>query len=130
MTREDLYKCRKIEIEIKSARAIYDSKFSQLVSGVQRLSDMPKALNKVHDGLEELIDFYQEKITTKEKEACELIKNIESILDKMQDERYIAVIRYYYIGGLTDEETADKIGYAKNYANYLKRQAVDTFEKI
>ena len=108
---------------------VWDSFLSDLC-GVQRLSDMPKALNKVHDGLEELIDFYQEKITAKEKEACELIKNIESILDKMQDERYIAVIRYYYIGGLTDEETADKIGYAKNYANYLKRQAVDTFEKI
>lgn len=129
MTRDDLYKCRNIEMGIKSSRVIYEIKFNQAIKTTQTLSDMPKAINKVSDTLEELIDFYNKMIREKEKESKELILGIEKQLEQMMDERYISIIRYYYIGGLTLRETAEKIGYEEKYTTKLKGKAVEDFEK-
>lgn len=128
MTREDLYKCRNIEMGIKSSREIYEIKFNQAVKTTQILSDMPKAINKVSDTLEELIDFYNKMIREKEKESKELIMGIERQLALMEDERYVSILRYYYIGGLTIKETAERIGYEEKYTTKLKGDAIDNFE--
>lgn len=129
MNKEDLYKARNIEMGIKSAREIYERKFEQAVKTTQTLSDMPKAIGKTSDALEELIDFYDEMIRKKEEESKNLILGIENQLSKMIDERYVSIIRYYYIGGLTIEQTAVKIGYEEKYTNKLKTDAVENFEK-
>lgn len=129
MNREDLYKARNVEMGIKSAREIYERKFEQVVKTTQILSDMPKAIGKTSDALEELIDFYDEMIRKKENESKELILGIENQLSKMKDERYISIIRYYYIGGLNLEQTAVKIGYEEKYTTKLKADAVENFEK-
>ncbi len=129
MTRDDLYKCRNIEMGIKSSRLIYEIKFNQAIKTTQVISDMPKAVNKISDTLEELIDFYNKMIREKEKESKELIMGIENQLAMMTDERYVSIIRYYYIGGLTLRETAEKIGYEEKYTTKLKGDAIENFEK-
>lgn len=128
MNREDLYKCRSIEMGIRSMQEIYEMKFNQAVKTTQTLSDMPKALNKVKYELEELIDFYDEKIRKKQLEFNELTMGIEKQLDKMKDERHISVLRYYYLCGLSVKDTAEKMSYEEKYTNKLKTDAIDEFE--
>ena len=129
MNRDDLYRCRNIEIDIKSAMVVYEIKFARVTKITQTLSDMPKAIGRVKDDLEELIDFYKEKIDQKQKEAKELTKSIESQFELMQDERFVSILRYYYIGGLTIPDIAHKMGYEEKYTNKLKSFAIEDFEK-
>lgn len=129
MNREDLYRCRDIEIGIKSAMVIYEIKFARVTKITQTISDMPKAIGGVKDDLEELIDYYKEKIEQKQKEAKELTKAIESQFELMTDERFISILRYYYIGGLTIRDIANKMGYEEKYTNTLKSKAIEDFEK-
>lgn len=129
MNRDDLYRCRDIEMGIKSAMVIYEIKFARVTKITQTISDMPKAIGKVKDDLEDLIDYYKDKIEKKQKEAKDLTKSIESQFELMTDERYISILRYYYIGGLTIREVANKMGYEEKYANTLKSKAIEDFEK-
>ena len=129
MKKEDLYRCRDIEIGIKSAMVIYEIKFARVTKITQTISDMPKAIGGIRDDLEELIDFYKEKIEQKQKEAKELTVSIESQFELMTDERYVSILRYYYIGGLTINEIAKKMGYEEKYTNTLKSKAIEDFEK-
>lgn len=129
MNREDLYKCRDIEMGIKSAMVVYEIKFAQVTKTTQHLSDMPKSIGKIHYDLEDLIDYYRDKIVKKQKEAEELIKAIESQFELMRDERYVSILRYYYIGSLSIKEVAGKMGYEEKYTNTLKTKAIEEFEK-
>lgn len=129
MNREDLYRCRDIEIGIKSAMVIYEIKFARVTKITQTLSDMPKAIGRVRDDLEDLIDYYKEKIEQKQREAKELTKSIESQFELMTDERFVSILRYYYIGGLTVKDIANKMGYEEKYTNTLKSKAIEDFEK-
>lgn len=129
MNRDDLYRCRDIEVGIKSAMVIYEIKFARVTRITQHITDMPKAIGGIKDDLEELIDFYRDKIEQKQKEAKELNKAIEGQLELMKDERYSAILRYYYIGGLSVSDIANKMGYEEKYTSKLKSFAIEDFEK-
>lgn len=129
MNRQDLFKCRDIELELKSAQEIYEMKFARVTKETQTISDMPKAIGKINYDLEELIDFYSEKIKKKQDEEKELIFRLERQFECMADKRYVSILRYYYIGGLTIEKVAEKIGYETKYTNKLKTFAIEDFEK-
>ena len=129
MNRDDLYRCRDIEMGINSAMVVYEIKFARVTRITQQITDMPKAIGRVRDDLEELIDFYRDKIQAKQKEAKELNKAIEGQLELMRDERYVSIIRYYYIGGLTISDIASKMGYTDKHISKLKSFAIEEFEK-
>lgn len=129
MKREDLYKCRDIEMSIKSAMVVYEIKFARVTRVTQTISDMPRSIGGVKDDLEDLIDYYDEKIRQKQKEANELTKAVERQFELMTDERYVSILRYYYIGGLTIKEVSSKMGYEEKYTNTLKSKALEDFEK-
>lgn len=129
MNRDDLYRCRDIELDIKSAMVVYEIKFARVTKITQTITDMPKAIGKVKYDLEELIDYYKDKIEKRQKEARDLVKSVESQFELMQDERYVAILRYFYIGGLPLKAISSEMGYDEKYLIKLKSQAIEDFEK-
>ncbi len=92
---------------------------------------MPKATNKYNESFEKLMDCYNEilsKLCTQQKEQNRIIEN----LMKMKDEPkpYRSLLTYYYIDGLSLEETSVKINYSYQKTSSMRKIALDKFDEI
>ena len=92
---------------------------------------MPKAKNKVNDSFENLLDCYNEildKLYLLQKEQNKIIDQ----LMKMKDEPkpYRSLLTYFYIDGLSLEETSIKINYSYQKTSTMKNIALNKFDEL
>ncbi len=92
---------------------------------------MPKSTNNYNESFEKLMDCYNEilyKLCNQQKEQNKIIEN----LMKMKDEPkpYRSLLTYYYIDGLSLEETSVKINYSYQKTSSMRKMALDKFDEI
>lgn len=132
MTREDLISYRRDQQWINDAIERYkiQKELAYSISSPS-LDGMPKAKNKTSDSFENLLDCYNEildKLYSQQKEQNKIIDQ----LMKMKDEPkpYRSLLTYYYIDGLSLEETSIKINYSYQKTSTMKNIALNKFDEL
>ena len=88
--------------------------------------DALKATPDVSEDVSRKIGMVEEEI----KSLLALQEEIKSqIAASTQDLRYRQVLEMRYVNGLTMQEAADNLGYAKRYVERLRAKALEAFEK-
>ena len=80
---------------------------------------MPKAQNKPSDAFEKLLDCYDEileKLYLQQEEQNKIIGKLMEMKDEPKP--YRSLLTYYYIDGLSLEETSVKINYSYQNEEY------------
>ena len=132
MNKEDLIQYRSnkkwIEDEIKRYKQQKELAYS-ISSPI--INGMPKANSKYNESFEKLMDCYNE--------ILELLYNLQReqnkitcILIQMRDnpKPYRSLLTYYYVDGLSLEETSVKINYSYQKTSTMKKIALDKFDEI
>lgn len=132
MTQEKLVSYRRNQEWINNAIERY-KKQKELAYSISspNLDGMPKATNKINDSFEKLLDCYNEildKLYLQQKEQNEIIEQ----LMKMKDEPkpYRSILTYFYIDGLSLEETSIKINYSYQKTSTMKNIALNKFDEL
>lgn len=132
MTQDNLVSYRRNQKWINDAIERY-KKQKELAYSISspKLDGMPKAKNKINDSFENLLDCYDEildKLYLLQKEQNKIIDQ----LMKMKDEPkpYRSLLTYFYIDGLSLEETSIKINYSYQKTSTMKNIALNKFDEL
>lgn len=131
MTKEDLQKFKQNLREIKLIQEQLRRLWSQM-EGVRssQISDMPKAPH-THDKLGELYAKYDPLYSKYIKRLTSLYaqqEQIENEVNKKLEGAEREAIKYYYILGLTQETTAEKMHYDDRQVRRLLKKAIEKLE--
>lgn len=114
ITKEDLQHLRGLKVEIESLRAIKPK--PQMVSifykDYRTGKGIPKTDVGLDDGREELQDLAT-KIARKIREREKLIEAMEDWIEDIADPVERAILRFYYVEGLSQQEIGDRTGYSQ-----------------
>lgn len=132
MNREDLISYRKNQQWINDAIERYkkQKELAYSISSVV-LDGMPKAKNKSSDSFEKLLDCYDdilEKLYLQQKEQNKIMDKLMEMKDEPKP--YRSLLTYYYIDGLSLEETSVKINYSYQKTSTMKNIALNKFDEI
>lgn len=129
--KEYLKSYRKIGRELRSlSEEINQLRLSQIMPGI--VSDgLPKSsggsdLSGYAARLDELEREFQDKVSALQQRRAE----IEASIALMEDATERAVLRYYYLCGMTMERTAMEIHYGGRHIYNIRDRAIEHFEKI
>ena len=92
---------------------------------------MPKAKNKINDSFEKLLDCYNEildKLYLQQKEQNKIIEQLMRMKDEPKP--YRSLLTYFYIDGLSLEETSIKINYSYQKTSTMKNIALNKFDEL
>ena len=132
MTQDNLVSYRRNQKWINDAIERYKTQKDLAYSiSSPNLDGMPKAKNKINDSFENLLDCYNEildKLYLLQKEQNKIINQ----LMKMKDEPkpYRSLLTYFYIDGLSLEETSIKINYSYQKTSTMKNIALNKFDEL
>ena len=132
MNREDLISYRKNQQWINDAIERYkkQKELAYSISSVV-LDGMPKAKNKSSDLFEKLLDCYDdilEKLYLQQKEQNKIMNKLMEMKDEPKP--YRSLLTYFYINGLSLEETSVKIGYSYDRTCTMHKIALNEFDNI
>lgn len=132
MNREDLINYRRNQQWINDAMQRYRSQ-KELAYSISspNIDGLPKAKNKTNDTFEKLLDCYDEilnKLYLQQKEQNKIIEKLMEMKDEPKP--YRSLLTYYYIDGLSLEETSIKINYSYQKTSSMKKVALNKFEEI
>ena len=115
ITRKDLEHLRGLKVEIESLRAIRPkpSMVSIFYKDYRTGKGIPKTDVGLDDGREELQDLAT-KIADKISEREGLISSMEDWIEQIDNPVDRAIIRYYYVEGLSQQEIGNRTGYAQS----------------
>lgn len=132
MNRENLISYRKNQQWINDAIERYkkQKELAYSISSVV-LDGMPKAKNKSSDSFEKLLDCYDdilEKLYLKQREQNKIMNKLMEMKDEPKP--YRSLLTYFYIDGLSLEETSVKINYSYQKTSSMRKIALDKFDEI
>lgn len=132
MTRDDLISYRRNQQWINDAIKRYEEQ-KELAYSISspNLDGMPKAKNKPSDSFEKLLDCYDEildKLYLQQKEQNKIISKLMEMKDEPKP--YRTLLTYYYIDGLSLEETSIKINYSYQKTSTMKNIALNKFDEL
>ena len=132
MDKEDLISYRRNQQWIEDAIKRYKAQKELAYSISTPVMDgMPKAKNKTSDLFEELLDCYDEilnKLYLQQKEQNKIVDQLMEMKDEPKP--YRSILTYYYIDGLSLEETSIKINYSYQKTSTMKKTALNKFEEL
>lgn len=124
ITRKDLEQLRALKKEIESLEAV-EPKPREVVIFYKDYSTgkgIPKSDVGIDDGEDEASELL-EKIERKRRELLRKISSLEDWLDAVEDPEDRAILRWYFVDGLTQEE----IGHRMNYSRSLIQFRISEF---
>lgn len=132
MNREDLIAYRRNEQWISDAIQRYKGQ-KELAYSISspNIDGLPKAKNKPSDSFEKLLDCYNEileKLYFQQKEQNRIIEKLMEMKDEPKP--YRSLLTYYYIDGLSLEETAIKINYSYQKTSTMRKIALNKFDEL
>ena len=132
MTQENLVSYRRNQKWINDAILRYKAQ-KELAYSISspNLDGMPKAKNKINDSFEKLLDCYNEildKLYLQQKEQNKLIEQLMRMKDEPKP--YRSLLTYFYIDGLSLEETSIKINYSYQKTSTMKNIALNKFDEL
>lgn len=114
ITKEDLQHLRGLKVEIESLRAIKPR--PQVVSifykDYKTGRGIPKTDVGLDDGEQSALDLAT-KIARKIREREKLIEAMEDWIEDIADPVERAILRFYYVEGLSQQEIGDRTGYSQ-----------------
>lgn len=132
MTRDDLISYRRNQQWINDAIKRYKAQ-KELAYSISSpsLDGMPKAQNKPSDSFEKLLDCYDEileKLYLQQEEQNKIITKLMEMKDEPKP--YRSLLTYYYVDGLSLEETSIKINYSYQKTSTMKNIALNKFDEL
>ena len=132
MTQENLVSYRRNQKWINDAILRYKEQ-KELAYSISspNLDGMPKAKNKINDSIEKLLDCYNEildKLYLQQKEQNKIIEQLMRMKDEPKP--YRSLLTYFYIDGLSLEETSIKINYSYQKTSTMKNIALNKFDEL
>ncbi len=132
MTQENLVSYRRNQKWINDAILRYKEQ-KELAYSISspNLDGMPKAKNKINDSFEKLLDCYNEildKLYLQQKEQNKIIEQLMRMKDEPKP--YRSLLTYFYIDGLSLEETSIKINYSYQKTSTMKNIALNKFDEL
>ena len=132
MTQENLVSYRRNHKWINDAILRYKEQ-KELAYSISspNLDGMPKAKNKINDSFEKLLDCYNEildKLYLQQKEQNKIIEQLMRMKDEPKP--YRSLLTYFYIDGLSLEETSIKINYSYQKTSTMKNIALNKFDEL
>lgn len=124
-----LWRARGIDREISSLLKTRENEYNRLTSITAQLTGMTVSGTKdphKYDRLSELDDAITRQITELKKTKGEILDAI----NKLNDQRFRAVLRYYYVDCMTLEQIAVEMSYSFPHIKRLRRDAIESIKMI
>lgn len=118
-----LWRARGIDREIESLMKTREKEYARLTSITSQLSGMTVSGTKdphKYDNLAELDDTITRRISELEKTKAEILKEI----NRLDDQRYRLILKYYYVDCMTLEQIAVEMNYSFSHVNRIKYEAI------
>ncbi len=118
-----LWRARGIDREIESLMKTREKEYARLTSITSQLSGMTVSGTKdphKYDNLAELDDTITRRISELEKTKAEILEEI----NRLDDQRYRLILKYYYVDCMTLEQIAVKMNYSFSHVNRIKYEAI------
>ena len=118
-----LWRARGIDREIESLMKTREKEYARLTSITSQLSGMTVSGTKdphKYDNLAELEDTITRRISELEKTKAEILEEI----NRLDDQRYRLILKYYYVDCMTLEQIAVEMNYSFSHVNRIKYEAI------
>lgn len=128
--RKILFQIRKSPLRIKQLEMQIDEIYYELLPSGMRY-DLDKVQSSPQNKMEKLIikaQEYKEQLIDEKLELVGMKSQAEECLKDIDINRR-AAIEFYFFNGLTEEKAADKMFMTERNFRYLKKKAIDDFEK-
>lgn len=118
-----LWRARGIDREIESLIKTREKEYARLTSITSQLSGMTVSGTKdphKYDNLAELDDTITRRISELKKTKAEILEEI----NRLDDQRYRLILKYYYVDCMTLEQIAVEMNYSFSHVNRIKYEAI------
>lgn len=118
-----LWRARGIDREIESLMKTREKEYARLTSITSQLSGMTVSGTKdphKYDNLAELEDTITRRISELKKTKAEILEEI----NRLDDQRYRLILKYYYVDCMTLEQIAVEMNYSFSHVNRIKYEAI------
>ncbi len=118
-----LWRARGIDREIESLMKTREKEYARLTSITSQLSGMTVSGTKdphKYDNLAELDDTITRRISELKKTKAEILEEI----NRLDDQRYRLILKYYYVDCMTLEQIAVEMNYSFSHVNRIKYEAI------
>lgn len=125
---EMLRKLRSLRMRLESASAAYSSLYWLLTSGTSRMASERVTESHKHDKFVSLV-IADEKRKALRLEYDDLYPKVRAIIDSIEDDRYVKILTYRYLCGMSAAESARRMSYSKDWERHLHLEALKAFEE-